>query len=327
MAAASGTGLQELSSMLSESGLGISYGLGVGGNDVKDVVGGLMMMKALEFLEEDPSTNVIALVSKIPNPTTKAKVEEFVKSRIKKPCVITFLGPGAKKGRDGRLTFTKTLHQAVASVASLGGGEEPLKAFLSKYHWDFQRTSEMVQSLRVNGRFVALLTGGTFANEGSVVLSEAGVSFSVDLRSGNAVVDLGEEEYTRGRPHPMIDPTIRTTVLRELAKDESVGAVYMDFVLGYGAHHDPAGAHSNAINYFLSEVERSGRRVELLGHVCGTSGDPQGLSEQEDKLKSLGVKLFPTNALAFLTLAGAVTRGGNKLKLVYDETVSIGGLL
>jgi succinyl-CoA synthetase alpha subunit len=320
ISSASGTGLQELSSMLSESGTGISYGLGVGGNDVKDQVGGIMMLQSLKFLDEDPDTTIINVVSKVPDPSTAEKVMRYADG-LRKPTVVTLLGLQGKGERRGNVIYSRTIHQAAASTARLLG-RDVLSNFLKSYHLTFEAVKEIASSIHVNGRVVALLTGGTFANEGTLILSSAGLRVGQDLSSANAVIDLGEEEYTRGRPHPMIDPTIRINMLRDLAEEE-VSLVLMDFVLGFGAHSDPVGAHAEAINQLLYTNEKRGGKVFVLAHLCGTSGDPQGLREQEDKLRSLGVTVMPSNALTFLVAAGAITGDWERLRLLHQQLVEV----
>jgi len=321
VAASSGTGLQELSSLLSESGTGISYGLGVGGNDVKDSVGGIMMLQSLKFLEEDPDTTVVNVVSKVPDPSTADKVRRYIETKMNKPTVVTFLGPSGKRGKNGRVLYTRTIHQAAASTANLIG-EDIFSSFMRSYGLNFEEIQNVSASLSFDGRLVAMLTGGTFANEGTLLLSTAGLDLSNDPSSGNAVVDLGDEIYTRGRPHPMIDPTIRVNMIKGLIGSR-VGLLLLDFVLGFGAHPDPVGAHAEVINHFLYTTEKEGRKTVVLANVCGTSADPQGLHEQRDKLRSLGVKVLPSNALMFLVAAGAFLKDWKRLKSLHEEFIEV----
>lgn len=321
ISASSGTGLQELSSLLSESGAGISYGLGVGGNDVKDSVGGIMMIKTLKFLEEDPDTSVVNVISKEPDPSTAEKVMRYIETNVTKPTVVTFLGPSGRRARNGRVIYARTIHQAAASTAKLLG-EEILRNFTRRYGWDLETIRNVSASLSFEGKLVALLTGGTFANEGTLILSASGLEVSEEFNSGNTVLDMGDERYTKGRPHPMIDPTIRVSKIKELSESQ-VGLLLLDFVLGFGAHPDPVGAHLDVINQFIYSAEKVGRKVSILAHVCGTSGDPQGLEEQNDKLKSLGVRVFPSNALMFLVAAGALRRDWEKLRSLYQEFIEV----
>jgi len=126
---------------------------------------------------------------------------------------------------------------------------------------------------------------------------------------GHTLVDLGEEEFTAGRAHPMIDPTVRKLRLVDEAKDRSVAAIIMDVVLGYGSNRDPAGAMLSSIREAKAIARADGRELPILAHVCGTDQDPQPLTEQEEKLKKEGVVVLPTNALMAVVAALVATRG------------------
>jgi len=138
---------------------------------------------------------------------------------------------------------------------------------------------------------------------------------------GNTVVDLGEEEFTAGRAHPMIDPTIRRLRLIEEAKDPEVAVILMDFVLGYGSHPDPAGAHLDAIREAKKIAEKDGRHLVIIGYVLGVEGDPQGFNEQKRKLEAEGVMVLPTNAISALAAALSALRGklnDNRVREIYE---------
>ena len=161
-----------------------------------------------------------------------------------------------------------------------------------------------------------LYTGGTFAYEALVILgrmigdvySNAPLDSKLKLADSyqsmrDSIVDLGEEEFTVGRAHPMIDPTIRKMRLVEEAKDPEVAVIIMDFMLGYGSHSDPAGAMLGAVSEAKKIAEKDGRALPILAHVCGTEQDPQPLSEQVAKLRNAGIEVFPTNALMAIASA------------------------
>jgi FdrA protein len=138
----------------------------------------------------------------------------------------------------------------------------------------------------------------------------------------DSIIDLGDEEFTSGRAHPMIDPTVRQIRLAEEAKDPEVAVILMDIILGYGSHPDPAGAMLSAILKAKQTALSNGRPLPILAHVCGTEQDPQPLSEQERKLQEAGVKVFKTNAM--MAIAAAMiskrdTLNHDALGKVYDE--------
>ena len=152
-----------------------------------------------------------------------------------------------------------------------------------------------------------LYSGGTLCSEAAAILadrlprveSNAAAGRAVKLAPGeaptsHACLDLGEEEYTRGRPHPMIDPLARAELLAEVATDPDISVILLDVVLGYGSHADPAAALLPAIGEALARSNR----LAVVAHVCGTESDPQVLSRQEAALAETGVRLAPTNAYA-----------------------------
>jgi succinyl-CoA synthetase alpha subunit len=183
-----------------------------------------------------------------------------------------------------------------------------------------------------------LYTGGTLAYETLIILdamigetySNAPLNSKLKLPNSyqstkDSIIDLGEEEFTSGRAHPMIDPTIRKIRLVEEAKDHEVAVILIDVMLGYGSHQDPAGAMLSAIGEAKSISESDGRGLPILAHVCGTEEDPQQLSGQERKLREAGVRVFKTNAT--MAIAGAMiskrdTLDSEDLAKVYDRFVS-----
>lgn len=327
--AAAGTGLQEVSVLVSRAGSGISQGLGVGGGDVKKHVGGIMTLDAIRALEADPGTDVICLVSKPPSPETLANIMTYVEEETKKKFVICFLGAKkyeVKKGLRGRIFSTKSLHVASAQAVRFATGKEGEKmvAKISMPAGEIEKlASEIGAKLKPEQKYVrGLYTGGTLTYETMLLFTElfGGVYSNAPLDDRfklqdsyksfeHTLVDLGEEEFTAGRAHPMIDPTVRKLRIVEEAKDRSVAAIIMDIVLGYGSNRDPAGAMSQSIRDAKAIARADGRELPILAHVCGTDLDPQPLKEQEEKLRNEGVVVLPTNALMAYVAALIATRG------------------
>jgi FdrA protein len=177
----------------------------------------------------------------------------------------------------------------------------------------------------------ALYTGGTFAYEAQVILngiltglySNAPTGRTNKLPSSSkskkhSILDLGEEEFTQGRAHPMIDSTIRRLRLVEESQDPEVGVILMDFVLGHGSNPNPVGAMLQEIELVKETARKSGKYLSILAHVCGTKGDPQGYDESIRNLESAGVLVFPTNALAAVASAHIISRGNLDLKKIYQ---------
>jgi succinyl-CoA synthetase alpha subunit len=304
LVAASGTGLQQVSCLIHMMGSGVSQAIGVGGRDLKSEVGGITMLQGLDALAKDPDTKVIVLISKPPAPDIADRLIEAA-AKIDKPVVINFLGAErSDKLGDGLLaanTLEDAARQAVAlSSAGKDDGLGATKAPLPS------------EGLAGGQRFVrALYTGGTFCYEALTLFDAARQpSYSnVPLRAeqtladawksqGHTILDLGEDLFTRGRSHPMIDPRLRQDRVLEEAADADVAVILFDIVLGYGAHPDPAGVMAASIVEARAIAERDGRAITFIGSVCGTDGDPQGLERQIAMLREAGATLLPSNARA-----------------------------
>ena len=303
--AASGTGLQEVSTLIARAGGGVSHGIGVGGRDLGGAVGGLMTLAAIDALDEDPGTDHVVLISKPPAEDVAARVFERV-GKSAKPFTVCFLGMDAPALPDNA-TFAPTL-RAAAELA-LGGAAIGLD-------FDGAAAAASVPPAEGRDRVVGLYSGGTMCGEAQVIFTAAGVAVSSnapvpgatlvqgDAPQGHVLLDLGADEYTLGRPHPMIEPSVRTDALARAVDDQSVAVVLLDFVLGYGAHMDPAGQ----IAEFLSGV--TGEAPVIVASVCGTEDDPQVYSAQVEKLREAGILVAPSNAHAAELALTLATRSG-----------------
>jgi succinyl-CoA synthetase alpha subunit len=329
--AAAGTGLQEVTVLLSEAGLGVSEALGTGGGDVKAKIGGIMMLQSIDALEQDPESSTVVVVSKPPDADVKKSILDHMAKKTKKQYVTCFIGPESYDipvSIRARVRGTKTLHAAVLEAVRAGEPSrqaEIVKRFSIPQNEMVALANKICKGLSEKQKYIrGLYTGGTFAYETLVILgrmigdvySNAPIDPKLKLADSyqsvkDSIVDLGEEEFTVGRAHPMIDPTIRKMRLIEEAKDPEVAVIIMDFMLGYGSHSDPAGAMLGAISDAKKIAEKDGRALPMLAHVCGTEQDPQPLSEQVGKLRNAGIEVFPTNALmaigsALISLKGKV---------------------
>jgi len=323
---ASGTGLQEVSTLIHRAGQGISHGIGVGGRDLSREVGGIMTLFSIDVLEEDRGTEVIVIISKPPSEDIARKVLERASAGSKR-YVTCFVGGriyGLGGGAGGRVVQTRTLHAAALESVRALDQEGYWRAYreLSIGEEIFSRIEEAASELREGQRYVrGLFVGGTLAYEAMAILEEyvGGIWSNTPLREGyrlpdpwrsygNTVIDLGGEEFTEGRPHPMIDPSVRVKRVVEEAMDPEVAVIMLDFVLGYGAHPDPVGAHMEALRRAVEEAKASGRRIAILAHVVGTDEDPQDLRSQEEALRRLGAIVLPTNALMAFAAAMIATR-------------------
>jgi FdrA protein len=306
--------LQEVSSLLAKRGVGITQGIGTGGRDLKEAVGGLMMLAGLRALQEDPATERIILVSKPPAPSVARKILDQV-ALCAKPTVICFLGGTQERTGISHARFARTLQEAVL-LATLpeGKGEADLRAILDAEDRQFDN---LVASLRPHLKpgqcdLRGLFSGGTLCYEAQVIwkdLLSRPVSSNAPLdpaqqmpdsnrSQGHVAVDLGEEEFTVGRPHPMIDNDLRIRRLLQEASDPATAVIVLDVVLGYGAHPDPAGELGPAVARARAQAMEAGRELLVVASITGTPGDPQDLDRQVSALEAAGVIVCSCNAAA-----------------------------
>ncbi len=320
--AGSGTGLQEVTVLVHRGGGGISQAIGTGGRDLTESVGGLTTRLGLQLLAGDPETEVIVLLSKPPQRAVADEVLGLARESGK-PAVVAFLGGEPTTVHGENLSFAATLEEAalLALRALDGRTDDPFAQPAGA-----SEAAAAVEAARLapSARFIrGLYSGGSLCDESLLILrgwvsgpvrSNAGADdpalrLADAWRSeGHTLVDLGEEEFTRGRPHPMIDPRVRQERLLSEAADAETAVILLDVVIGYGAHDDPAGALVKTIERARAAAAEAGRYVAVVAHVCGTDLDPQNLGRQEATLRAAGVLVAPTNAQA-ARLAGLIVAG------------------
>ena len=292
---ASGTGLQEVSCLIDRLGEGLSQVIGVGGHDLDDRVGGLMMRAGIERLADDPGTRVIVLVSKPPAPAVAGRILDVAR-KSGKPVVVNFLGGDPGVTRHAGLVVRATLEEAARDAVALARGKRPGATGAAATPRAKARRFAKGQHL-IHG----LYSGGTLGQEAALILTGLGAK--------HAVVDLGDDEFTVGRPHPMIDFRLRNERIVAAAREPATAVILLDVVLGYGAHPDPAAALAPAIAEARKIASRSKRGLVIVASVCGTAADPQNLERQEAALRAAGVHLAPSNAGAARLAAALVGAG------------------
>jgi FdrA protein len=312
---ASGTGLQQVSCLIDRYGAGVSQAIGVGGRDLDERVGGTMMLAALERLGADPGTELIVLISKPPAASVAEQVLAAA-GAVGKPVIINFLGgdPGAVSAAGAIPAATFEAAAMIASAMALGRpipADDALEAIAPDPGRGSAEDDDSSMAVREaqagldpeQWRIRGLYSGGSLAGEAKLVL---GASLGAKAAKLHEILDLGDDEYTVGRPHPMIDPRLRNEHLVAAAADPSTAVILLDVVLGYGANGDPAGALASAIGVARHDAARAGRRFAVVASVCGTSSDPQDLVAQEARLAEAGVILAPSNARAAVLAARIV---------------------
>ena len=289
---ASGTGLQAVISSLDARGLGISQAIGLGGRDLSAGVGGVTAAQALDLLQRDPETKVIVLISKPPAPEVMRRLLACARA-TDKPVVVCFLGAAPSGHKLGNVTFASSLEEAAEEAREAlifeqrGGLQETPVRFASGQRWVRGLFSGGTLALETLSRLSAVLTP-VFSNIPLV----AEQRLADPLRSqGHTILDLGADEFTVGRLHPMMDFDLRLRRLRQEAGDPEVALLLLDLVLGDGSHADPAGELAPAIERVRSEADAAGRTLAVAVLMIGTEQDPQDLREQAKTLERAGARV------------------------------------
>jgi FdrA protein len=314
---ASGTGIQEISCCIDRLGEGISQAIGTGGRDLQEAVGGSTMLAGIEALSQDPETAILVVVSKPPAAAVAKRVVAALRS-LAKPCVVHFVGQEAGK-TEAHLLYARNLKETAAMAVAL--------AQQHSYQSPWPKREELIQIATAEANQLApgqkylrgLYTGGTLADEAWFHLHRLGeihanlpvpaewVIEDLNRLQGHSILDLGDDRFTVGRPHPMIDPTLRNERILLEGSDPQVALLLLDCVLGYGAHPDPAGAMAPSITEAKTRAQQEGRTLLVVVSVTGTEQDPQGYTRQCAQLRAAGCRVMDSNYEAVL-LAGRILR-------------------
>jgi succinyl-CoA synthetase alpha subunit len=333
---ASGTGIQEITSRVHQLGHGVSHAIGTGSRDLHAEVDGRMTHLGVRLLAQDPDTEVIVVVAKQPDSGVADRLHRRL-TEIEKPVVVRYLGQAAGPAagqtngqangqaagqasgqtRDGVLyavNLEEASREAVARLAdsrassgSRAGWSDEIEA---------ARRTLLGDAGRVTGRLVGLFGGGSLASEAALALRSAGLEVLIPEQplpthappggSAHLVVDVGDDFYTVGRPHPMVDQTTRCDLIRSVGRDPGVGLLLLDLVLGDGAHPDPAPEIRDALE--TAQKSRGAAPLLVVASVTGTDHDPQGRARQQQILASGGIAVQPSATHA-AQLAAALMRG------------------
>jgi FdrA protein len=316
--AAAGTGLQQVASRIDQLGGGMTFGIGTGGRDLSEKVGGVTFLMGLDALSRDPDTKVIVLVSKPPSPKVADQVLRVAR-KASKPVVVNFIGRTPISRRVGNLFFASGLDDAAAMAVELAKNPPELEA---EPELPISRFAPGQKYLR------GLFSGGTLAYEAQHLLTEyvpkvyanAPINKENKLKDSlvsveHTIVDLGEDEFTVGRLHPMMDNDLRIRRLMEEADDPEVAVILLDVVIGFGSHPDPASELGPAIAEAKAKAEKAGRYLEVVAVCTGTEEDPQKLSHQIRQLKQGGAWVETSNEAA-VRYAGQIIQA---LNMVAEE--------
>ncbi|MDZ4159614.1 MAG: acyl-CoA synthetase FdrA [Anaerolineaceae bacterium] len=308
--AAAGTGLQQVTARIHQLGGGVTYGIGTGGRDLSAKVGAATFKQGIDVLSRDPDTKVIVLISKPPEPKVADEVLAVAR-KAGKPVVVNFIGRSTSTWQMDNIYFAVSLDDAAR-----------LAVELAKKGVEVVDDSELkVERFAKGQRYLrGLFSGGTLAYEAQHILQSyvPMVWANAPLKKENkladslisqehSIVDLGEDEFTVGRLHPMMDNELRIRRLYEEAKDPEVAVIMLDVVLGYGSHIDPASELAPAIARVRGEANKAGRYLEVMAVVTGTDEDPQNMANQIAQLKAAGA-LVETNNETMVRYVGRLIR-------------------
>lgn len=320
---AAGTGLQEVSTLLAKQGMGVSQAIGTGGRDLHAEVGGLTAAAGIRALTEDKNTQVIVLVGKPADPGVMDRLVKLLDGS-RKECVVCLLGAEiADKGK-GKIHFCDTLEECAFTAGALASGKSfDYAGEMDKQIKELSGEAEKIRAnLSPNQRGLrGLFSGGTLCYEAQVILKKMlaePVYSNAPLDKSNLwrdkssspdylLLDLGEEEYTLGRPHPMIDNDLRVRMIRQESSHPQTAVMLLDVVIGYGAHPDPAAELGKAIEKAREAAASEKHSIAFITSVTGTRADPQGLDATTEKLEKAGLIVCRTNAQA-ARLAGLILR-------------------
>lgn len=317
--AASGSGLQEVAVLIHNMGEGVSQAIGTGGHDLSEKVGGIMFLQAMDYFTNDPETDVLVLVSKPPHPSTARKIYENLPKN--KPVVIFFLGGDAEEIQAAGAYAPKTLEEAAIMAVELERGVKPAVRDIvaeDKAIFADLAAAEKAKLAPEQKYLRGLFCGGTHSEEAVTLLQEFVPNMHSNIKFGkvhlledrrqsheNSLVDMGDEVFTKGKPHPVMDPSILVDRMIQEAHDKQTGVILFDLLYGHAIHADPVGAIEDALREIKRIEKEEGRHICVIASLCGTDIEPQNVADQARRLEEYGVILQPSNAKAAL-LAGLI---------------------
>ena len=313
---ATGTGIQHVAAILHECGTGVSQTIGTGGNDLKEKVGGIMMQMGIDALEADSETKYIILISRKPADSVLEPLYQKIE-KCTKPVVVFFMGEDKETVEKRGGIYASNLDDCAEKALNLIG-----KTFKKETDEEIREIAKKACENRPSSqRYLrGLYTGGTYMDEAmramtgviGDIYSNAPLEERLRLSDStvtkeNSCIDYGEEEFTQGRPHPAIDPSIRKPFILKEAMDKEVAVIILDFILTPPGHMDPCGYVLDDVKKAMEEAEKEGRKLVVIGVVLGTDADLQNKSEQVTKMKDAGVIMAKTNYSAAL-IASEIVR-------------------
>lgn len=324
---ASGTGTQQVTTLIDALGAGVSQVIGTGGRDLSQRVGGRTTLSALNALNEDEATEVVIIISKPPSPEVADKIISKAQN-MKKKVILCLLGAKLMENLPSNIIQCTNLEETAIRAASTALGRE---VNLKEKEKNVSLIEEFKQMRRPEQKYVrALFGGGTLCDEtmtffrkknipmySNIPLNESEALCDVESSQGNTFLDMGDDYFTKGKPHPMIEPSLRTKRIITDALDEETAVMFLDIELGHGCHPDPAGVAAAGAEEATKRLRQENRRVLWIAALVGTAEDPQNMGEQIKKLEDAGFVVYESNIkaaelAASLVLEQEADLSGNK---------------
>lgn len=302
---ASGSGAQEIACIIEKSGSGVSAIIGTGGHDLFPQIGGISMIKGMKRLDADDNTRVIVLVSKLADRQVMDKVLGEA-GKLQKPVVAVFLGSDEKLFSGHKVDPAFSLEEAALKAVELVAGK----------HIDFGYTESEIQEIvsRETAKYTenqkylrGIYCGGTFTEESIIYFSinnpDVTLYSNLDTKyttrlenhlqsTGNALIDMGSEEFTLDTPHPVFDPELRLKRFREEAENPETAVILLDFITGPGVHENPISPFAQACAEAISKREG---KLTVIAAICGSVNDPQNITARKRELEKAGVIVTASN--------------------------------
>lgn len=314
---ASGTGTQQVTTLIDTLGAGVSQVIGTGGRDLSQRVGGRTTLSALDALDEDESTEVVVIISKPPAPEVAEKI--FNKARnMKKKVILCLLGAKVIEGLPVNIIQCTNLEETAVTASAIALGKN---VCLKERGNNLALIEKFKEMRKPEQKFVrALFGGGTLCDESmtlfrrwnipmfsNIPLNEIETLDDVEKSQGNTFLDLGDDYFTRGKPHPMIEPSLRTKRIIDDALDKETAVMLLDVELGYGCHPDPAGVVVYGAQEANKKLKMENRSVLWIAALIGAAADPQNMQEQINKLEDAGFVIYESNVRAAELAASIVS--------------------
>lgn len=336
---ASGTGIQESSTLLDFFGEGISHAIGVGGRDLRKDMGGMMTMKTMEIFEDDPNTKAILLVSKPVDDNVRNKIINKINNFSKKNYVLCLVGDMENREDSAKIKFSKSIQTSVLKILkSLNDGvyKKTKDVVRNQVNDSIKLAESLSKDLNKEQKFVrGFFAGGTLCYESKIILEQMIGKVYSNLSSGdaysitgnapskeNTLIDFGEEEFTSARPHPIIDPLLRKNRILEEANDPNVGVIIIDIICGINAAKNTMAFHAETTKKAIQIAKEKGRKLSVFAYICGTEKD---VSKNElQMLRDSGAQIFTSNALMSFAAALVVKNlDENLIKKIRGEFLEV----